>query len=165
MTGKQETSITIKVDPKLRALAEEAIFIPTASHKKAKHRFLEKWDGLSEPQCEKAVSWTRMTQMKKWWPQPGFIEWLSNQESMVAKINYLSELALDTAEEVLLDPDSGAGAKVNMIKVILGFKHVMEMQKAESTYAELSEEDLIKLIKQKTQLLQPIVEAEIDDQT
>ena len=162
--GRKETRITIQVDPKLKALAEQAIFIPTASHKKAKHRFLEKWDGVADPTCNQAISWTRMTMMTRWWSQPGFLDWLTNQESMTSRINYLSEIALDAAEEILLDPEAGAVARGNMIKVVLGFKHVMESQTRDSAYADLSQADLIKLIKQKQQLLQPVIDAEADDE-
>lgn len=158
---KKKTDITIKVDPKLEALAEEAIFIPSSSQKKAKYRFLEKWDGVTEPTAQLVMSLTGQTMVRRWWNQNGFREWLVNAESVVSKVNYLTSLALDRAEEVLLDEDAGASSHVNMIKVILGFKHVLE-QKNQGTnpYAHMSKEDLVKLIKKETTKLGPVIDAE-----
>jgi hypothetical protein len=53
------------------------------------------------------------------WAQPGFKEWFFNKDSYRHKIDYLFGLALDAAEEILVNNDPKVqGARVQLIRAL-----------------------------------------------
>ena len=164
MGGKKPSDIQLKINPKLQALAESSLFVPKSSQKKAKHLILDKWDGVTEMTCDRAVSICGNTSIRKWWSEPGFREWLFNEDSMRARINYLTELSLDSAEDILIDPEAPPAAKVNMIKVVLAFRHVMEQATPTGpNFENMDKQQLLNLIREKVKQIAPIIDAEQED--
>lgn len=156
--GGRTPSPLSQFDKKDLALAEDAIFVPSAQQKKAKHRFQEQWDGHTEPTAAQVVAMTGMTKVDRWWSTPGFKEWLIHGESLMARLNYLVELSLDTAEQILSDPDAPAAARAGMIKTILAYKHACEQKSISggNSYESLPKEELLRLIKKNNESLQII---------
>jgi hypothetical protein len=148
--------------------AEEAIFTPSVEQKKIKHLFLEQWDGLAEPTCEMVASITGSPKVRKWWSNEQFRGWLTNQESTLGRLNYLVELALDTAEEILIDPECAPAARVNMIKTLLAYRHAVDSkQQTQNPYLAMPREQLVKLIEQKSKefsIDETVIEGEEDDE-
>lgn len=108
-------------------LAEEtgALFQPTKAQRALKARF---WTivsnslmstsphQMSQMEISKTV---RDSRIMNWWNLPGFQDWFLNNTEHIERLEYLFDLALTTAEEVLLSDDpKSANAKVNMVKII-----------------------------------------------
>lgn len=85
--------------------------------------------------------------VQHWFSVPGFKSWFLNTMESRERLEYLFDLALDTAEEILLDTDpKTASAKVNMIKVVAELaskypKH-QEQKFADASIANMSKEQL-----------------------
>ena len=158
MSGRK---VTHTVDAEATALAE-VVFIPTAQQKKAKHMLQAKWGRHDAPEVTDVVRLTRMQKVKKWWIEPGFVEWLLGEDSMMGRLNYLVDVALDTAENILTDEEANQSAKVNMVKTVLAYKEAIEkrIQEQANHNDGKSRAELIKLVKEKTKQLGPVLDAE-----
>lgn len=88
--------------------------------------------------------------VKNWWTNPGFQDWFFNRDTVYSQMTYLKDLALQTAEDILRDPDANSSAKVNMIKTVLAYHEAVEAKRLESTAIEigkLSSEELEQRLK------------------
>lgn len=106
-------------------LAEDLVFIPSPAQRKAKAKF---WmavkdnpsvdpNNISASQAESIIN---NQSVRKWWAQPGFKEWFKGKEEFRERLEYLCQVGLDTAEEILLiDDPKAVNAKVSLIKVLL----------------------------------------------
>jgi hypothetical protein len=109
----------------LSSLADEVIFRPTLeSQRLAKARF---WAHASdnpmlEPESMSLDTIRGICQSEaigKWWRMPGFKAWFLNKEEHRFRLEYLFGLALDAAEQILVNQDPKAqSARVNVIKVL-----------------------------------------------
>jgi hypothetical protein len=103
-------------------LAGEVVFLPSPNHRRVKSKFWTRFDSLtgsvSSVSMQQAMGITGESNLKKWWDQPGFKEWFLNMDESRERLEYLFMIALDAAEQVLLDPEANANAKVNLIKVL-----------------------------------------------
>jgi hypothetical protein len=109
---------------KLHAVLEEVTFIPTPQMRRTKANY---WATLAEnPVYDRetttlasALEVTRDTRLSKWWSVPGFTPWFTNREEFRQRLEYLANLALDTIEEVLLDSDANANARMRAVQLAL----------------------------------------------
>lgn len=140
-------------DKKDLEAAREVVFVPSASQKKARHRFHEHWDGHTEPTMAQALQLTEMTKIEKWWPKPGFKEWFLRKESMNARLNYLVELSLDAAEAILMDDDEkNRPNQLAAMKVVLAYRSATQERMVEDDpYRALPSEELLRLIKKRNE--------------
>jgi hypothetical protein len=144
-------------DTKLRTAFEESKrsesieFIPTDSMRKAKAAF---WSSHSDnPTLQvspdlndenKATLASQAGMPKSWWKDTKFIDWFNNREEFKQRLDYLAQLALDSAEEILKSRDAAPQAKVAMAKLVLeangkanGEEKFMDARIAEMDKAEL----------------------------
>jgi hypothetical protein len=117
-----------KVRDDLRVLAEkitESIFQPTKAQREAKAAF---WAVRGEPAYGDVLEIVTMgdamritgdNRLKTWWGQTGFVEWFSNSKSFHQRAEYLADLAMDTIEEILLNPDTNPNARINAAKIMM----------------------------------------------
>jgi chemotaxis regulatin CheY-phosphate phosphatase CheZ len=104
-------------------LAGRVIYTPTPRQRQVKAKFWVQFvpgpfadpDNLS---MAEVIRVTGTSSLKEWWPEAGFKEWFMNREEAREKLEYLFMKALNTAEDILDDPNAQANAKVQMIKVI-----------------------------------------------
>lgn len=96
---------------------------------------------------------SRQPDVKHWANEPGFMVWFTDDAEAMSQLAYLRMLALEAAENVLLDPDTkSAGAKVTLIKALItGESNIGLKEKA------LSMEDLKVLVRENRQLLLPLL--------
>lgn len=108
----------------LPKLAEQVLFTPSLRQKTVKARFWVRYvpspfsPSLGELTISEVMQITKTASIKEWWSEPGFKEWFLNKDEGRERLEYLFMLALDTAEEILLSPETQASARVNMIKII-----------------------------------------------
>lgn len=147
--------MTKKSSPKeLRAVSSavaDLTFIPTNHMMRTKALFYANWVGISQATQADAVEITRDTRLKEWWARPGFKEWFMNADTVRAQLMYLKDLALQTAEQILSDPDANAAAKVNMIKNILIYNEALEqkaVERASLKINRMSNEDIQRKLKE-----------------
>jgi hypothetical protein len=108
----------------LAAAQTDLVFAPTPDMRRVKAAFWSKTrdnpnlvDSASTlTSIQQTVSDKRLT---KWWSLPGFSEWFQNGEEYRERMEYLADLALDALEQVLVDPDANASAKVASAKLVL----------------------------------------------
>jgi len=102
------------------SIKEGLIFTPSTKQRKLKSRL---WVRLNENPVTDLTNVGRDyvesivgESLKKWWSEPGFTDWLFNKMEQRERLEYLFELALDAAEEILTsdDPRSNS-AKVAMV--------------------------------------------------
>lgn len=106
----------------LSSMTEDLLFIPNPRHRQVKAKFWARYDSLmvspDKITAAAAIDLTSETTIARWWSLPGFKDWFLNQDEARERLEYLYMLALDTAEQVLANPDSNDNAKVQMVKVI-----------------------------------------------
>lgn len=110
------------------ALAEEVglvSFTPSADQRKMKARFWAKREAspfgtdISKLGPEEIARQTRCSALVNWWKKPGFKDWFLNNNEHRERLEYLFDLALNAAEDILLNTDPKAqAARVNMVKTI-----------------------------------------------
>jgi hypothetical protein len=125
ITEKTDTEISKKANDskQLTQLADKVIFTPSKTQQKVKARFWTRFTPGPFANPNKiplalAQEVTGSASLKKWWDEPGFLEWFVNREEARERLEYLFMLALGTAEDLLTDEKAQASAKVNMIKVL-----------------------------------------------
>jgi hypothetical protein len=108
----------------INALMHDIIFIPTPVQRRIKAAFWASW-GDNPIVDHKNLSLANVmgvvgdSRMQKWWTQPGFKEWFSNQEEFKQRVEYLVHTALDTLEHILVDETANSSARVNAAKLLL----------------------------------------------
>jgi hypothetical protein len=124
----------------------EIVFLPTPNQRAIKARFWKRLDHLAPKEITKALAvQIAGPGISRWWDSPGFREWFSNKEEAAERLEYLYMLALDTAEELLLNPDAQASAKVNLIKILAqlaGKEPQKEVKFADEAIGKMSREQL-----------------------
>lgn len=108
----------------LQAVVSEVIFHPTEAQRKLKATLLAKLvdnplTELSALSLAEVQEITGSAIVQKWWSVPGFPEWLLDKNENRAKLEYLFSLALEAAEQVLMNTDPKAqSSRVAMIKTL-----------------------------------------------
>lgn len=107
------------------AEATGALFTPTRAQRALKARFWTLLAGsitarspheMTHMEIAKVV---RDTRILPWFAIPGFKDWFMNSTEHIERLEYLFDLALQAAEDILLSEDPrAASAKVNMVRVI-----------------------------------------------
>jgi len=138
-------------------------FSPSPAMRQAKAKFWVRYNEMpladeSTINSTLAQQLSGNTTVGKWWKQPGFKEWFTNSKEWVQRIEYLALLSLDAAEEVLLDPQAPAAAKVNLIKAINELANKLpskskEIKFIDGAVADMDEKQLSEFIKRNTKLL------------
>jgi hypothetical protein len=105
----------------IATVVADLTFTPSNNQMKLKAGFYASWAGMTQPTEGDISSITGSQSIQKWWSDPSFKSWFLNKDQTLAKMAYLKDLALSTAEQILLDPDQPAAARVNMIKVVLAY--------------------------------------------
>lgn len=97
---------------------------PTEAQIRVKSRFWAEMakNPLIQPQGVTLALAQQLTQsaaLADWWKKPGFREWFLATSVTEERLDYLFHLALQTAEDVLLNTDPKAqSARVSMVKIV-----------------------------------------------
>lgn len=126
----------------LAAASTDLTFAPTPDMRRAKaafwHRFSEgpmvASDTITLASVQQVATDKRLA---KWWSLPGFQEWFQNKEEFRERLEYLADIALDSLEQVLTDPDSNPSAKVASAKLVLEAASKMPKKEAETPTTRL----------------------------
>jgi len=108
----------------LQAVVAEVIFHPTETQRRLKATLLAKLENnpltdLASLSLAEVQEITGSAVVQKWWSVPGFSDWLLDKNENRAKLEYLFSLALEAAEQIILNTDPKAqGSRVAMIKVL-----------------------------------------------
>jgi len=116
-------------------------FLPNPKQRQSKSTFWAMYaeNPLFSPDSismEEAYRVTKIPSIKRWWNLPGFKDWFLNKDEYRQRLEYLAHLALDTAEEILLDRDTQASARVNMAKLIIEAANKMPNKYAKQQYLD-----------------------------
>lgn len=159
-----------KIQSKLEALLvnakETTIFSPSSDQRKAKNRF---WVAIADkgipevpPEEEFALAsqFAGDSRIDKWWDLAGFREWFLNSREFVQRLEYLSHVVLDTMEDILVNPDAQANARVAAGKIILeaagkvGRKSDSDGKYADEQVQKMDRRQLEEFIRTRTRVLQ-----------
>src|SRR5574343_710202 len=115
-----------KLEAKLAELMTEGSFIPTPDQRRVKAVL---WTALTDNPAydstritrDLAVQITGEAKVGRWWDKEvGFRDWLQNKDEFRQRVEYLTQMALDTLEGVLASQDAKtASARVNAAKLLL----------------------------------------------
>jgi len=103
----------------------DLVFIPSPPQRQTKAKFMVSLEenpsvDPSEVSLAAAIQITGDSRLEKWWKRPGFADWFRGKEEFKERLEYLCQLGLDTAEDILLSDDpKSVNAKVSLIKVLL----------------------------------------------
>lgn len=152
---------------------QELTFLPNPEQRRTKAAF---WAVMEENPLvdrenvnqELVIRITGDTRLKRWWGIPGFRQWFTNQEEFRQRMEYLSNLVLDTYEDILSDPKANPSAKVAAGKVILEVAKKMPSKQNEPVYADaninnMNRKQLEEFIRKNMQSLPIPVEKELDE--
>lgn len=109
---------------RLGALLADVTLIPSPEMRKAKATY---WTRLHDnPVYDRdtttlaaALEVTGDPRVSRWWSQDGFPDWFANKDEFRSRVEYLAHLALDTVEDVLLDQDANANARMKAVQIVL----------------------------------------------
>lgn len=126
----------------LAAAQTDLVFAPTPDMRRAKAAFWSKFadapmvasDSLTLASVQQVSSDRRLS---KWWTLPGFAEWFQNKEEFRERLEYLADIALDSLEQVLTDPDANPSAKVASAKLVLEAASKMPKKEADAPASRL----------------------------
>ncbi len=100
------------------------LYKPTEAMVRVKARFWSRW-GANPLQAPGPVTLATAQQMTNsaalagWWSKPGFVSWFCNTSVTEERLDYLLNLALSSAEDILLNTDPKAqSARVQMVKIV-----------------------------------------------
>jgi hypothetical protein len=108
----------------IAALVEDMVYVPTPTQRQVKAAYWAVW-GDNPTTDSNSITLAAVMQItndgrvSKWWSQPGFREWFTNRDEFRQRTEYLAHIALDTLEQLLVDPDANASARVNAAKLLL----------------------------------------------
>lgn len=103
-------------------LEAEPFFEPSMGQRRAKANFWTAWqdDPTLDPELMTADTAARLSgnrTVRRWWTEPGFKAWFMNKDEQRQRLEYLFELSMDAAEDILTNSDPKAqGARVQLIK-------------------------------------------------
>jgi hypothetical protein len=143
-------------------------FRPTESQRKAKAALLA---FLADPETmlfdlksltvDRAISLTGIPALRTWWNQPGFRAWFINKEESRQKIKYLTDKALESAVQILDDPDPRASsAKVSILKILLTYEAQEQTAKTNTKFDNMDINQLRGFLKQNAHLIRPLLDEE-----
>lgn len=157
----------------LTAASQEVVFSPTPDMRRAKAAFWASLEGTPAGDLAESMTLAAAASMgadkklSRWWSIPGFSDWWQNKEEFKQRLEYLAQLALDSLEAVLLDPDSNATARVNSAKLVLEAANKMPKKQAEDTVdqrlAGMSRNELEEYVRTRMKYLTPAPEADTVD--
>jgi hypothetical protein len=115
--------LEIPADANVSKLADSVIFSPTAMHRKWKIKFWSRFvpnpltdvNNITIYDIDEII---RDSRISKYWGNQGFKDWFLNTDENREKLEYLFQVSLEVAEEILFDPEANTSAKVNMVKVL-----------------------------------------------
>lgn len=151
----------------LAELVGDLTFLPSPEQRKAKSAY---WTVRADSPLQadritlqEAQSATGEGRLRKWWTLPGFPEWFANREEFRQRVEYLANLALDTAEEILLDRNVNANARVQMAKLVIEAANRMPQKYQKELYvdekvAQMGKKELEEYIRKASILLAPLPE-------
>lgn len=107
----------------LTELSDKVLFKPNSNQRRIKAQFWSRYTPgpFSNPDritLAEVMQVTRSKMPESWWPAGGFQEWFMNRDEGRERLEYLFMKALDTAEDIMDNPEVNGNAKVQMIKVI-----------------------------------------------
>lgn len=157
----------------LTAASQEVVFSPTPDMRRAKAAFWASLDGTPAGDLAENMTLAAASAMgadkklSRWWSIPGFSEWWQNREEFKQRLEYMAQLALDTLEGVLLDPDANTTARVNSAKLVLEAANKMPKKQAEDTVdqrlAGMSRNELEEYVRTRMKYLTPAPEVDTVD--
>lgn len=148
----------------LAELVGDLTFLPSPEQRKTKSAY---WtlradsplnsDQITLPEAQQVTGEGRL---RKWWSLPGFPEWFANREEFRQRVEYLANLALDTAEEILLDRNINANARVQMAKLVIEAANRMPQKYQKELYvdekvSQMGKKELEEYIRRASLLLTP----------
>lgn len=130
-----------KKPPNLTEVVDEIIFRPRADQRRMKSAL---WVILADNPLmsadtitpEDIIKLTNERRVRKWWSEPGFREWLMNQDEFRQRLEYHAHLALDRLEAILMDDDAHASAQVQAAKLIIEAANKMPPRVTREVYAD-----------------------------
>lgn len=125
----------------VEVLASDLTYLPNPEQRKVKEAF---WLRFNEnPTCEPThisqsivEGITGDSRVSRWWSQPGFKEWLRNQEEFRERAATLAHLALDTIHSILINETAQPSARVNAAKLAMEIARKMPQKQTEAKYAD-----------------------------
>lgn len=154
----------------LAAAAQDVVFSPTADMRRAKAAF---WSNLSDHPLGDGDSLSLTAakelgadpRLSKWWTLPGFQEWWQNKQEFKQRLEYLAQLALDSLEQVLGDPDSNATAKINAARLVMDAANKMpkpssSQDNLDQKLASMSRAELESFVRSRVKYLTPPTEVD-----
>lgn len=104
-------------------LAGKVVYAPTSSQAQVKAQFWHRFQPgpmatLEDLTLAKAIQITQCNRLRDWWSQPGFLSWFLNKDEAREKMHYLFNQGLDALQEILMNPEANANAKVNSVKLL-----------------------------------------------
>lgn len=143
--------------------ADLVIFQPDASQRRAKGNFWSYFTDSDAPLPQDitlalALKFGADRRIGAWWDSREFRDWFCNKDEFRQRLEYLTHLALDSAEEILISKTVSAQAKVAMAKLIIEAANKMPKGRADDKFldervAQMDRKQLEEFIRKSVRIL------------
>lgn len=117
------------------AQAGENLYRPTNEQKRAKSSYwhavqqgLAPSDG--EPDLATALKFANDSRVRTWWDSPGFLDWFYNKGDFRRDLEFLSGIAIEELESILVGVRAGVKDKLVAIKLVLEASGKLQKQES-----------------------------------
>ncbi len=108
---------------KLEAVLDELLYLPTPAQRRIKAKY---WKRAAEatftdqgPTLPEILRVVKDKRIPIWWQEEGFKAWFRNEEEFKERMEYIANLALDTVEEILTNPEARESARMAAAKLAI----------------------------------------------
>lgn len=126
---------------KMEQVKDINVFSPAVEHRRAKSTFWSYFATSDELPPEDislsiALKYSADRRVSQWWDLPGFQDWFSNKDEFRQRMEYLSNLALDRLEAILVDSKGQAASQVAAAKLIMEVSRKMPSKASEEQFVD-----------------------------
>ena len=137
------------VEKTLQNIVSDIVFMPESSMIPVKIKFWHKFSqvALADPDNvtrEMAAQYSNDNRVTRWWSRPGFKEWFLNEDEFKQNLEELAYKALGALNDILMDPDAQAGARVNAAKLVLEAASKMPKKYEKESYKDEKIQEMTK---------------------
>jgi len=132
-------AIKAKDKKSILTAVDEITYDPTTPEREVKAAFWASFGDTpinGELTLAVALQQTQDNRLNRWWSKPGFKAWFCNKDEFRQRVEYLANIALDTIQDILTNPDANPNARQNAAKLMIEVANKMPSRNAKERFID-----------------------------